>query len=270
MVEIPVDVYPEEPETNSDGFKTPLQGLPKPSHAIAGKTVEEEELAVPRLTAELSSPFPQARSQALHTLSKIRDPRARPFITPALLHDEEDEVARAAWRAAVVLVVAGEEAALADELATELGRRNRECWRSLTRAFVDLGEDARAPLDLAASSGTFAVRVHAAATLLMLDGLQRTRLAAGAQLMHGVTRPVITRAVDSSPMGTTAGSDTHSTGCSTTSATRSRRRSGSRWRWVGRRSRPRTGIRPDRVRLATHSDLEAGAPGQVVASTSRN
>ena len=127
---------------------------------------------VPRLTVELASPFPQARSQALHTLSKIRDPRARPFITPALLHDEEDEVARAAWRAAVVLVVAGEEAALADELATELGRRNRECWRSLTRAFVDLGEDARAPLDLAASSGTFAVRVHAAATLLMLDGLQ--------------------------------------------------------------------------------------------------
>ena len=65
------------------------------------------DLTVPRLTEELSSPFPQARSQALHTLSKIRDARARPFITAALLHDEEDEVARAAWRAAVVLVVAG-------------------------------------------------------------------------------------------------------------------------------------------------------------------
>jgi HEAT repeat protein len=128
---------------------------------------------VPRLMAELSSPFPQARSQALHTLSKLRDPRARPCVSAALLHDEEDEVARAAWRAAVVLVVAGEEPALADDLASELGRRNRECWRSLTRALVDLGEDARAPLDRAAASGTFAVRVHAAATLLMLDGLQR-------------------------------------------------------------------------------------------------
>jgi HEAT repeat protein len=136
---------------------------------------------VPRLMAELSSPFPQARSQALHTLSKLRDPRARPCVSAALLHDEEDEVARAAWRAAVVLVVAGEEPALADDLASELGRRNRECWRSLTRALVDLGEDARAPLDRAAASGTFAVRVHAAATLLMLDGLQRGfRAAVGA------------------------------------------------------------------------------------------
>ncbi|MBW4042910.1 MAG: HEAT repeat domain-containing protein [Acidobacteria bacterium] len=131
------------------------------------------DLTVPRLTEELASPFPQARSQALHTLSKIRDPRARPFITAALLHDEEDEVARAAWRAAVVLIEAGEEGALAADLATELGHRNRECWRSLSRALVDLGEDSRSVLERAAASGTFAVRVHAAATLLILDGLQR-------------------------------------------------------------------------------------------------
>ncbi len=131
------------------------------------------DLTVPRLTEELASPFPQARSQALHTLSKIHDPRARPFVTAALLHDEEDEVARAAWRAAVVLVEVGEEPALAADLATELGRRNRECWRSLTRALVDLGEDARAPLEHAASSGTFNIRVHADATLLMLDGFER-------------------------------------------------------------------------------------------------
>ena len=131
------------------------------------------DLTVPRLTDELASPFPQARSQALHTLSKVRDARARPFITAALLHDEEDEVARAAWRAAVVLVEAGEEPALAADLSTELGRRNRECWRSLTRALVDLGEDSRAPLEHAASTGTFSVRVHANASLLMLDGFER-------------------------------------------------------------------------------------------------
>jgi HEAT repeat protein len=131
------------------------------------------DITVPRLTEELSSPFPQARSQALHTLSKIRDSRARAFLTEALLHDEEDEVARAAWRAAVVLTPPDEWPALAADLASELGRRNRECWRSLARALVDLGEDSRAPLEQAASSGTFAVRTHAAATLLVLDGFER-------------------------------------------------------------------------------------------------
>jgi hypothetical protein len=89
------------------------------------------------------------------------------------MHDEEDEVARAAWRTAVVLVPAGEETALAVDLSLELGRRDRECWRSLTRALVELGEAARPSLDRVAVSGTFAERVHATATLLMLDGLQR-------------------------------------------------------------------------------------------------
>lgn len=130
------------------------------------------DLTVPPLIAELASPFPQARSQALHTLSKIGEPRARPAVTAALLQDEEDEVARAAWRAAVVLTPAGERSALAADLATELGRRDRECWRSLSRALVDLVEGARAPLERAVASGTLAVRVHAAATLLMLDGVQ--------------------------------------------------------------------------------------------------
>lgn len=129
--------------------------------------------AVPALLAELASPFPQARSQALHTLSKIGDPRARPAVTAALLHDDEDEVARAAWRAAVVLTPVGERPGLAADLATELGRRDRECWRSLTRALVDLGEAARRPLDGIAASGAFIERVHAAATLLILDGLQQ-------------------------------------------------------------------------------------------------
>jgi HEAT repeat protein len=127
---------------------------------------------VPPLVAELASPFPQARSQALHTLSKIGDPRARPAVTPALLHDEEDEVARAAWRTAVVLTPVGERPELAADLALELGRRDRECWRSLTRALVDLGEAARRPLETVAASGVFIERVHAAATLLILDGEQ--------------------------------------------------------------------------------------------------
>lgn len=128
------------------------------------------DLTVPLLVAELSSPFPQARSQALHTLSKIRDPRARAAVTPALLHDEEDEVARAAWRAGVALASPEEEAALAAELVTELGRRDAECRRSLSRSLVALGEAARPALERVAASGVFAERVHAGATLLLLDG----------------------------------------------------------------------------------------------------
>ena len=124
------------------------------------------DVTVPRLVEELSSPFPQARSQALHTLSKIGDPRARPALTDALMHDEEDEVARAAWRTAAVLTPVGERAALVADLAAELGRRDHECRRSLTRVLVGLGEPVRAPLDRVAATGTFPQRVHAAATLL--------------------------------------------------------------------------------------------------------
>ena len=131
------------------------------------------DLTVPRLLEELSSPFPQARSQALHTLSKIGDPRARPALTASLLHDEEDVVARAAWRAAFVLTPVEERPALAEDLATELGRRSRECWRTLSEVLVHVGEPARAPLDRVAAEGTYSQRAHAAATLLLLDGLAR-------------------------------------------------------------------------------------------------
>ncbi|KPC72869.1 HEAT repeat-containing protein, partial [Thermoactinomyces vulgaris] len=40
------------------------------------------DLTVPRLLAEVESPVSQARSQALHTLSKIGDVRAWPAMTP--------------------------------------------------------------------------------------------------------------------------------------------------------------------------------------------
>jgi hypothetical protein len=62
------------------------------------------EIIVPRLLAELRSERAQARSQALHTLSKIKDAGAWPTITRSLLRDADDEVARSAWRAAVALV----------------------------------------------------------------------------------------------------------------------------------------------------------------------
>ena len=129
------------------------------------------DLTVPRLVEELASPFPQARSQALHTLSKVGDPRARPALTPALLHDEEDGVARAAWRAAFVLTPVEERAALAEDLATELGRRTREAWRTLAEVLVGVGEPAREPLERVAAGGLRLDALHevAAATPTLGD-----------------------------------------------------------------------------------------------------
>ncbi|MGV9882418.1 HEAT repeat domain-containing protein [Streptomyces sp. NPDC003006] len=95
---------------------------------------------VPALLRQVRSERAQARSQALHTLSKIGDRRAWPAITPALLSDPDDEVARSAWRAAVALVPDGEEPGLATALATQLGRGGRETQLSLSRALIALGE----------------------------------------------------------------------------------------------------------------------------------
>src|SRR5881227_2621642 len=64
-------------------------------------TRQPREVTVPRLLDELTSAEAQPRSQALHTLSKIGDPRAWPAVSGALLHDPDDDVARSAWRAAV-------------------------------------------------------------------------------------------------------------------------------------------------------------------------
>ncbi|WP_291798709.1 HEAT repeat domain-containing protein [Brevibacterium sp.] len=98
------------------------------------------EAVVPLLLAELDSPVAQARSQALHTLSKIRDASAWPALRESHLTDPDDEVARAAWRAAVVLAPEEDRSALARVLAGQFGRGELEVQRSLSRALVDLGE----------------------------------------------------------------------------------------------------------------------------------
>ncbi|MFC9357927.1 HEAT repeat domain-containing protein [Rhodococcus sp. NPDC057014] len=121
------------------------------------------EVTVPRLVHELGSGSAQARSQSLHTLSKIGDRLAWPAVS-ALLHDEHDEVARSAWRAAAVLVPPGGEAALAAELMTELGRGDHQMHLSLSRAFVELGDAALPVLDAAGTSPDPHVRAHAEAT----------------------------------------------------------------------------------------------------------
>ncbi|WP_424936018.1 MULTISPECIES: HEAT repeat domain-containing protein [Bacteria] len=127
-------------------------------------TRQNPDLTVPRLLAELRSVTPQARSQALHTLSKIGDRRAWPALTHALLHDPDDEVARAAWRTAVGLAPDEARPELAETLATQLGRGDRELQRSLSRALAELGDTAGPVLRRAAESPDSAVRLHAIAT----------------------------------------------------------------------------------------------------------
>lgn len=122
------------------------------------------DLTVPRLVGELGDGRAQARSQALHTLSKIGDRRAWPAITREHLTDPEDEVARTAWRTAAALVPDGVGAELAGVLATQLGRGGRETRLSLSRALVALGEAALPALRAAAEHPEPRVREHAIAT----------------------------------------------------------------------------------------------------------
>ncbi|GAA4551993.1 HEAT repeat domain-containing protein [Pseudonocardia xishanensis] len=121
-------------------------------------------LTVPLLVAELRSPIARARSQALHTLSKIGDRSAWPAITRELLTDSDDEVARTAWRAAVALAPEGAEPALAAVLATQLGRGGREVRLSLSRAMIALGEAVVPVLDAARRHSDPEVRAHLGAT----------------------------------------------------------------------------------------------------------
>ncbi|MFC9510404.1 HEAT repeat domain-containing protein [Streptomyces sp. NPDC057002] len=127
-------------------------------------TRHPSSITVPRLIDELRAERPQARSQALHTLSKIGDRRAWPAITRALLTDPDDEVARSAWRAAVVLVPEGEEPGLAGVLAAQLGRGERETRLSLSRALIALGEAITPALRAATTDPDPRVREHAIAT----------------------------------------------------------------------------------------------------------
>ncbi|MBE0547756.1 MAG: HEAT repeat domain-containing protein [Rubrivivax sp.] len=123
------------------------------------------EITVPKLVAELHSEDAQARSQALHTLSKIKDAGTWPAITRSLLRDPNDEVAQSAWRAAVVLVPDGQKKDLAEELATQFGRGNREVQLSLSRALVALGEEVVEPVLRKAMAGDHpGVHAHARAT----------------------------------------------------------------------------------------------------------
>ncbi|WP_420111284.1 HEAT repeat domain-containing protein [Pseudactinotalea sp.] len=132
-------------------------------------TRADREGTVAQVLLELSSEVAQARSQALHTLSKLGEPQTWPAITEALLRDADDEVARAAWRAATGLVPTGSEGALAVVLATQLGRGDRDVRLSLSRAFGQLGDAGMAVLEGARSHADPEVAAHATATLRLIE-----------------------------------------------------------------------------------------------------
>ncbi|WP_425308187.1 HEAT repeat domain-containing protein [Ammonicoccus fulvus] len=128
-----------------------------------------KELTLPRLQRELGSFNPQARSQALHTLSKIGDPRAWEWITTEMVRDRDDEVALTAWRAAAALAPEDARASLAEEFTRQLGRGDSRLQQGLTRAFRVLDEASLPALDRAANEDpATAAAIHARATAMLI------------------------------------------------------------------------------------------------------
>jgi HEAT repeat protein len=127
------------------------------------------ETTLPRIRRELVSERTQARSQALHLLSKIGDRSTWAWITSDMLRDANDQVARTAWRVAVVLAPDDDEQrrGLVDELVLQLGRGDRDVRLSLSRALVDLGDVVVPALERAAEDPDPAVAAHARATELL-------------------------------------------------------------------------------------------------------
>jgi hypothetical protein len=128
-----------------------------------------QERVLPLLRGELAAPRAQARSLALHTLSKIGAPATWCWITAQHLHDDDDEVARTAWRAATGLEPGPEKAALAADLAGELGRGDFDLKRSLSRALVRLGDVIEPVFEPLRHAWNLEVAAHAAATLRLYD-----------------------------------------------------------------------------------------------------
>ena len=122
------------------------------------------EITLPRIRTELDAECNQARSQALHTLSKINDKGTWAWITRDMLRDADDQVARTAWRVAVLLVPGGAEKGLAEELVLQLGRGDPDVQLSLSRALVGLGEVIRPVLASFANHPDPDVAAHARAT----------------------------------------------------------------------------------------------------------
>ncbi len=121
---------------------------------------------IERLKPELVSENPQAKSQALHTLTKIGDKKYYSLVTHEHLYDSNDKVASTAWRTASVLVPANEVKALTEILISQLGRGDSDLQFDLTRFLCALGDSIIEPLSEAAKSSREEIRMHAEFTKL--------------------------------------------------------------------------------------------------------
>jgi HEAT repeat protein len=132
----------------------------------------DQESVVAQLKIELKSKNPQARSQALHTLSKIGDKENYQLITLDLLLDPDDFVASTAWRSASVLVPDADKPALVEVLISQLGRGDSDTQFGLTRFLCAIGEPIVAPLMQAAQSADETVRTQAEFTLIRFQEME--------------------------------------------------------------------------------------------------
>ena len=121
---------------------------------------------VERLKIELQSKNALAKSQAIHTLSKIGDKKNYSLITEAMMLDKDDLVASTAWRAASVLVPDEEKDALVNILVTQLARGDSDVQFALTRFLCAIGDPILEPLSDASSSDDENIKIHATFTLL--------------------------------------------------------------------------------------------------------
>ncbi len=127
---------------------------------------------VKRLEIELHSPNLQAKSQAIHTLSKIGDKTNFQLITDEMLFDSDDFIASTAWRVASVLAPDDQKPNLVAKLITQLGRGDSDVQFGLTRLLCALGECIVGPLIEASKSEDEAISNQAKFTLLRFREMQ--------------------------------------------------------------------------------------------------
>jgi HEAT repeat protein len=127
---------------------------------------------VKRLEAELQSSNPQAKSQAIHTLSKIGDKANYPLITDEMLFDPDVFIASTSWRVASVLVPDDQKEFLVKKLITQIGRGDSDIQFGLTRFLCALGECIVEPLTEASKSTDETISNQAKFTLLRFREMQ--------------------------------------------------------------------------------------------------
>jgi HEAT repeat protein len=132
----------------------------------------EKSEVVEQLKPELKSGITQARSQALHTLTKIGDKAFYSLITREHLLDANDKVAVTAWRSASSLAPEDKKGGLAEILVTQLGRGDSEMQFDLTRFLCSLGGCIVKPLRDAAQSANESIRMHAEFTMIRFQEMQ--------------------------------------------------------------------------------------------------